>query len=188
MSVPSNAYRTHQGHMLDFADPDATVFDLQDIAHHLARLCRFNGSTDEFYSVASHSVYVALELERQGYSTRVVQSALLHDSPEAYLGDVTSGLKRLLPEYRALEKRFAMLIEKRFGVYFDGNPTIKDADIRARLAEARDLFREYPYPRELLHGGEDGREAFTTPVVPQTPDEAEWAFMGLARRLGLWGP
>ena len=183
-SLPRYAYRTHQGHMLDLSEPEAISFDLQDIAHHLARICRFGGAVDGYYSVASHCVYVATELEREGYRRSIVQAGLLHDAAEAYIGDMVSGLKRLMPEYRRLEDRYTAAIEHQFSVTFHGSRIIKTADLRARLSECRDLFEDYP--RELLLGGEDGLEPYATRVAPQPPDEAEWAFMHTARRLGLY--
>jgi 5'-deoxynucleotidase YfbR-like HD superfamily hydrolase len=185
-SLPKFAYRTHMGHMLDISKPEAITFDLEDIAHNLARICRFGGAVDEYYSVASHSVYVAREVERANHPLHVVRGALLHDATEAYLGDMVSGLKRMMPEYRALERRYAQAIEAQYGVAFDGVAAIKDADLRARLSEIRDLFVERPYPRELLLGGEGDRVAFATTVVSAPPDAAEWDFLAMARRLGLF--
>jgi 5'-deoxynucleotidase YfbR-like HD superfamily hydrolase len=172
--------------MLDLANPEAITFDLEDIAHNLARVCRFGGAVDEYYSVASHSVYVAREVEREGGSLARVRGALLHDATEAYLGDMVSGLKRMMPEYRALENRYSYCVESQFNVAYRGDLVIKDADLRARLSEIRDLFTERPYPRELLLGGEGDRIAFATPVVSVPPDAAEWDFLAMARRLGLF--
>lgn len=187
--LPRAAYRTHSGRMLDLSCPDPDLIDLEDIAHHLARVCRFGGAVDGFYSVASHSVYVARELGREwqgrGSRTRVMAAGLMHDATEAYLGDMTSGLKRLFPEYRTLERQWEYAVERRFpqiGGVAAG--IIKTADLKARLAEARDLWAD-GYPRDLLIGGEDGLEPFATPVVEQGPDAAEWEFLGLARELGL---
>lgn len=183
------AYRTHSGKILDFADPEHATIDIEDIAHNLARVCRFGGAVDDYYSVASHCVYVSRELEAAG-STRYVQAAgLLHDAAEAYLGDVVSGLKRLLPDYKSLELRWEARIQEHFGVYWaEGRVAreVKDADLRARLSEVRDLFDEYPYPREALLGGEGNREPYTTKCVAATPDVAEWAWLARARELGLW--
>jgi hypothetical protein len=185
-SLPRFAYRTHMGHMIDISKPEEIRFDLEDIAHNLARVCRFGGAVDGYYSVASHSVYVARELDREGGSLDLVRAGLLHDATEAYIGDMVSGLKALMPEYKALEKRYAAVIQDQFTVWFEGRVAVKDADLRARLSEIRDLFSENPYPRELLLGGEGDRVPFETPVVCQTPDEAEWDFLAEARRLGLF--
>jgi len=188
-TLPRNAYRTHSGVMLDFASPETAEIRVEDIAHNLARVCRFGGAVDDYYSVASHCVYVSRRLQDEGYSPYVCAAGLLHDATEAYLGDVVSGLKRIFPEYKALENRFEARIQEHFDVYWAEGPVariVKDADLRARLAEARDLFREYPYPRELLLGGEGGRKAYVAPCVERTPDEAEFDWAARARELGLW--
>lgn len=180
-------FRTPSGRVIDLALPDPDVIDLEDIAHSLARLCRFNGAVDEFYSVATHSVYVARRMQDDGWPKRVVQSALLHDAAEAYLGDMTSGLKRLFPEYRELERRWEFAVESRFFAAFVGRRDVKEADLRARLAEARDLFADGYPPERLVLDGVDARRlaAYEARCVPQTPDEAEWSFLAMARELGL---
>lgn len=171
-------YRTHSGIMVDLAEPRVEDVCLEDIAHHLARVCRFGGAVDEYYSVASHSVYVAARV-----APRLASAALLHDATEAYLGDMVSGLKRLNPDYRVLEDLWGAVIEQRFGVSYRHNVDIKEADLCARLSECRDLF--VGYPRELLLGGEGDRQPFESRCVAQTPDEAEWSFLAFAHRLGL---
>ena len=186
----ANAFRTYSGVMLDLSDPEHAIIRAEDIAHHLARVCRFGGSIDGYYSVASHCVYVSRRLQEEGHSWYVQAAGLLHDAAEAYLGDVVSGLKRLLPEYRALEDRWSRRIEDYFDVHFSNRESpvglaVKDADLRARLAEARDLFLETPYPRMNLLGGEDGRDAYLTPVVEEAPCDAEWSWLARARELGL---
>lgn len=188
------AYRTYSGRMLDFSDPEHADIDAEDIAHSLARVCRYGGAVDGFYSVASHCVYVSRQLEAHGASPYVQAAGLLHDAAEAYLGDVVSGLKRLLPEYRLWEARWEARIEAHFDVHFSAGSgsrvyrEVKDADLRARLSEIRDLFQEHPYPRELLLGGEGNRQPYEALVVAQTPDEGEWAWLVRARELGLsWG-
>jgi 5'-deoxynucleotidase YfbR-like HD superfamily hydrolase len=187
--LPANAYRTHTGRMLDLADPEHADISIEDVAHHLARVCRFGGAVDGFYSVASHTLYVSRALETRGHSPYVVAAGLLHDSAEAYLGDVVSGLKRMMPDYKTLEKRWEARLQDFFDIRWrDGRVglAVKDADLRARLSEVRDLFRENPYPRELLLGGEGDREPFAEPVVEHSPDEGEWLWLARARELGLW--
>lgn len=188
-SLPRNSYRTHTGAMLDFASPETAEIRVADVAHNLARVCRFGGAVDDYYSVASHCVYISRRLEEAGYAPYIQAAGLLHDATEAYLGDLVSGLKRLFPEYKALENRFEARIQEHFDVYWSEGRVaqiVKDADLRARLSEARDLFHEYPYPRELLLGGEGGRLPYAAVCVPQTPDEAEFAWAARARELGLW--
>lgn len=178
-------YRTFTGQMFDFRDPDPSKVRVADLAHHLAYTNRFGGAAHHYYSVASHCVYVSRRLADEGYSPAVQLAGLLHDASEAYLGDVTSGLKRLLPEYRRIEERWEHMLEQLFGVTWVGDPVIKNADIRARLAEGRDLFSGQ-YPLENLDtSGHDGLAPYDAPVVSQTPDEAEFAWLSRAAELGV---
>jgi hypothetical protein len=180
-------FRMHSGREITFRDPRQADIDVGDIAHHLARIGRFGGATDGFYSVASHSVYVSRRLAEAGFSARTQLAGLLHDSAEAYLGDVVSHLKALLPGYHALEEAWDDVLQTVFRVQWRGNSVIKEADLRARLSEARDLFRERPYElnRPLMY---NGLEPFEEPVVEQTPDEAEFSWLSRAAELGVLLP
>lgn len=66
----------------------------KDIAHALANICRFNGHTRGFYSVAAHSVHVSRLVPPE-----FALEALLHDAAEAYVGDMVRPLKRGLPAF-----------------------------------------------------------------------------------------
>lgn len=79
---------TQSGQQFDLLRPTASMIKPVDIAHALSRLCRFNGHTRAHYSVAQHSLIVAslVPVEHQ-------LVALLHDAPEAYIGDMTRPLK-----------------------------------------------------------------------------------------------
>lgn len=177
-------FRTYTGELIDFRDPNPAQIALADIAHHLAYTSRFGGASHQYYSVASHCVYVSRRLEDEGYPPSVQLAGLLHDSAEAYLGDVVSGLKRLLPDYRAIELRWERVLERTFGVEWIGVPEVKNADLRARLAEARDLF-DGQYPLEKLDTSGRGLAPYGVPVRSETPDEAEFAYLSRAAELGL---
>jgi hypothetical protein len=100
---------------------------------------------------------------------------------------VVSGLKRMMPEYRALEARWEHMLERLFGVQWVGVPAIKNADIRARIAESRDLFSGTYPPAELDVGGVRHAEltAYAAPVVAESPDEAEFSWLSRAAELGV---
>ncbi len=111
-----------------------------NIAFSLAHINRFNGHLGT-YSVAQHCCLVsdmappALKLD-----------ALLHDAPEAYLGDVTAPLKALLPEYRKLEDHYHRTIDEYYGVV-TRHSAIKDLDLRMLTTEAAALggnVADYP--------------------------------------------
>lgn len=76
---------------IDFANPDPDSFRIEDIALGLARQPRYAGQGKFFYSVAQHSVYAATQVSP---GNRI--HALLHDAPEAYIGDVPGPLKSLI--------------------------------------------------------------------------------------------
>lgn len=83
---------TFTGKHFNVYEPEVDMIDPRDISHSLAHLCRFNGHTREFYSVAQHSCIVA-DLVPEEHKL----AALLHDATEAYLGDMTRHLNNGCP-------------------------------------------------------------------------------------------
>lgn len=101
---------TFSGKHLDPTKPDADMIDAIDIAHALSMICRANGHFSSFYSVAQHSINCANEAAARGLSAKIQLACLLHDGSEAYLSDITRPVKRVLKEYRVIEKRIQNLI------------------------------------------------------------------------------
>ena len=114
-----------------------------DIAHSLSNLCRFAGHTREFYSVAQHSVRVAMALPPE-----LRLAGLLHDATEAYVVDLPRPIKALLQDYKKLEARVWEAISFRFGVARFEHPLIKEMDNRALRTEWEELMR-HPLPMEF---------------------------------------
>jgi hypothetical protein len=80
---------TNSGGKLDLKLPDPRDVRLTDIAVHLSKLCRYNGATSGFWSVAQHSLLCeALLPDDTSHDTRL--AVLLHDAHEAYTGDITT--------------------------------------------------------------------------------------------------
>lgn len=104
------------------------VPNIETIAHALAYINRFTGHVGQ-YSVAQHCVLIAMKLPQE-----LKLSGLLHDAPEAYLGDVSAPLKRLLPDYKKLEAFYHKVIDDHFGVETE-HPVIKEYDVRMLVAE-----------------------------------------------------
>lgn len=137
--LPKTAMLTRSGRVFDLAAPTPEMVDLSDIAWSLARTPRFNGHPDCTVSVALHSMHVsriAARLWQERFSVpmppELELQALLHDAPEAYIGDVISPLKRLIGEaLEAIEDQIWTVIAAQFGVPYCYSPVLKEADVIA---------------------------------------------------------
>ena len=126
---------TASGKFFDILRPEEYEFDIEEIATALSNLCRYTGHVNRFYSVAEHSVLVSRIVPE-----RLQLAGLLHDASEAYLGDVSSPLKRLLPEYKAIERNVQAAIAQRFGLGDDLEHTeIHEADKRMYWQERQSV-------------------------------------------------
>lgn len=141
-------FQTFSGAQFWPLDPRPEDVRIMDIAHHLARLCRFNGAVREFYSVAQHSVLVSRAVAIDGYSTdralEIRRWGLLHDASEAYVGDMVRPLKRSMPEYRVIEAGVMATIATRFGLAMPEPEPVKIADNVLLMTERRDLLSPPP--------------------------------------------
>jgi hypothetical protein len=120
-------------------DPRPEEVDIVDIASALSKICRYGGHCERFYSVAEHSVHVAYAVAPQ-----LRLKALLHDAPEAYLGDVIRPLKRFLINYDKYEQRVADAIATHFGLDNLSDLSIKEADGNIILDEHDQAMRRGP--------------------------------------------
>lgn len=85
---------TYTGIMFDLLEPTIDMICIEDIAHHTALINRFCGATKFPYSVGYHSIIGVEQIRKE-----LKLEFLLHDSPEAYLHDLTAPLKGLLREF-----------------------------------------------------------------------------------------
>lgn len=136
------------GRRLDLLDPSPLDIEVEDIAHGLARVARWNGQTvgAHAFSVAQHSVVVeeACAHLRPGLEPRWRLAALLHDAPEYVIGDMISPFKAALGvDYRVFEERLERAIHLRFGLPAETpaeiKPLIKAADRISAWFEAVQL-------------------------------------------------
>jgi len=96
---------TATGRTFDYERVNEFLYSIEDIAHSLAKQCRFVGHTKRFYSVAEHSRLVATILKARGATPPVQLFGLLHDLSEAYIGDMPTPLKQMFPLYKELETK-----------------------------------------------------------------------------------
>lgn len=132
------------GRFVSMDDPDPGTITLYDVAHKLAQVNRYGGSTIYPYSVAQHAVFVAERLRRMGVPKRVQLLGLHHDDPEAFLGDVPRPWKkRLGPVYADMTVVFEEAIEEALGLphmHLEDHRIVKQADSYALLVEARKML------------------------------------------------
>ncbi|SMC55884.1 HD domain-containing protein [Primorskyibacter flagellatus] len=113
--------RMLSGRRLDLLDPTPVDIEIEDIAHGLAFVARWNGQTrgEHAYSVAEHSLLVETLFTRicPDEPAKWQLAALLHDAPEYVIGDMISPVKAAVgPGYGALDERLAGAIHIRFGL------------------------------------------------------------------------
>lgn len=121
MKQPRAWQRMLSGRRLDLLDPTPVDIEIEDIAHGLAFVARWNGQTigDFAYSVAEHSLLVETIFSRMNPSApaKWQLAALLHDAPEYVIGDMISPVKAAVgPGYSALDERLEAAIHIRFGL------------------------------------------------------------------------
>lgn len=121
MKQPRAWQRMLSGRRLDLLDPTPMDIEVEDIAHGLAFVARWNGQTigDYAYSVAEHSLLVTDIYLAQNPTAPIKWqlAALLHDAPEYVIGDMISPVKAAVgPDYGVLDDRLMAAIHIRFGL------------------------------------------------------------------------
>ena len=128
--------RMLSGRRLDLLDPTPVDIEIEDIAHGLAFVARWNGQTygDYAYSVAEHSLLVEALFHRINPDATPAQrlTALLHDAPEYVIGDMISPVKAAVgPGYGALDDRLTAAIHIRFGL-----PAVTPPQLKRKIKKA----------------------------------------------------
>lgn len=178
--------RMLSGRRLDLLNPSPLDVEIEDIAHGLARVPRWNGQTagDWAFSVAQHSLLVEriVGLTAPDLAPRWRMAALLHDGPEFVIGDLISPFKAVIGgNYKALENRLLSAIHRRAGIPEDvpkgAAATIKRADNAAAWFEATQLagFEERE-AAQFFRRPRFRREVEIT-LLPTPPKEARAAFL-----------
>ncbi len=129
--APRAWQRMLSGRRLDLLNPSPLDVEIEDIAHGLARVARWNGQTAgaHIFSVAQHTLLVeAIARVRSPRLDRKRRLAvLLHDAPEYVIGDMISPFKAVIGDaYKGVEARLLAAIHIRFGL-----PVVRSADLEA---------------------------------------------------------
>lgn len=179
------------GRRLNLLEPSPLDIEIEDIAHGLARVARWNGQTKgaTAFSVAQHSVLV--ERLVGDLSPRLARAgrlaALLHDAPEYVVGDLISPFKSAVGlNYKELEEKLQAAVHLRFGL-----PAHLAASLKALVKRADHLSAFYEATQ--LAGFEEGeaRRLFGRPpsrlatprLMPLPPAEAQAQFLARFHRL-----
>jgi 5'-deoxynucleotidase YfbR-like HD superfamily hydrolase len=176
--------RMLSGRRLDLLDPSPLDIELEDIAHGLARVARWNGQTSgpAAFSVAQHSLLVEQIAGRlqPRLDTAGHLSAVLHDAAEYVIGDLITPFKSAVGvDYKALEERLMTAIRLRFGLPArepeDLKRLIKRADRIAAYLEATQLAGFTPSEARRLFG--HSKRFDDIRLEPWPPERAKRQFL-----------
>jgi 5'-deoxynucleotidase YfbR-like HD superfamily hydrolase len=182
--------RMLSGRRLDLLDPSPLDIEIEDIAHGLARVARWNGQTNGAYafSVAQHCLLVErLVHDLKPKAPKALRlSALLHDAAEYVIGDLISPFKAAVGiDYKAFEKRLDRAIHIRFGLAPENTAE------QTALIKRTDRISAYFEAVQLAgFSVTEARKFFGTPpeiavprLVPLPATEAQALYLERFRRL-----
>lgn len=165
---------TYSGRNFWPADPHAGDVSLEDVAHHLACINRFNGALSQPYSVAQHSVLVSEHCPAEHALV-----GLLHDATEAYLGDIVTPLKRELRAAQLIEGRIWTAVAAAFGIPEAMPDIVHQVDRRALATEALQLHPQ----GQRIWWAIDRPEPLPVEIRPLPWHEAKAAFLNAFQAL-----
>ncbi|MCV2867253.1 HD family hydrolase [Defluviimonas sp. WL0002] len=168
MKQPRAWQRMLSGRRLDLLDPTPMDIEIEDIAHGLAFVARWNGQTlgDWPYSVAEHSLLVERIFTRlnPGIAARWRLAALLHDAPEYVIGDMISPVKAAVgPGYGALDERLTAAVHLRFGL-----PAVLPLLIKKQIKRADRISAWHEAVKIAGFTESEARRYFGQPELPLT--------------------
>jgi 5'-nucleotidase len=155
--------RMLSGRRLDLLDPSPLDIEIEDIAHGLARVARWNGQTEgaHIFSVAQHTLLVetVARARSSGLDRRARLQILLHDAPEYVIGDMISPFKAVIGgAYKGVEARLLAAIHIRFGL------PVKRTEEIENLIKAADRGAAYLEATRLAgFSAAEARRFFGTP-------------------------
>lgn len=182
--APRAWQRMLSGRRLDLLDPSPLDVEIEDIAHGLSRVARWNGQTAGpiAYTVAQHSVLVEQLVARldPDIPQKWRLAALLHDAPEYVIGDMITPFKAIIgPNYKEIDTRLITAIHIRFGLPgtlpHKIEALIKRADRISAYLEATQLAGfTVTEARKIFGAPKIGTELVIEPV---SPDQAKARYL-----------
>jgi uncharacterized protein len=178
--------RMLSGRRLDLLDPSPFDVEIEDIAHGLARVARWNGQTHgpHPFSVAQHALLVEAiaQFRREALPAQTALVVLLHDAAEYVIGDIISPFKAVLGDsYKGVEARILAAVMLRFGL-----PPDMTGAVKSLVKEADGVAAFYEATQLAGFSIEEARQFFGKPeplpqrimqmLTPWTTSEAERAF------------
>lgn len=154
--ITTGDFTTFSGKLVNIHKPKPEMICIEDIAHALSNICRFNGHTPRHYSVAQHSIFVSNLMKQNGENVEMRLHGLMHDAAEAYIQDIIKPLKHILGgDYASIEHRFEMVICERFGLDMFKLRAVKNYDLQAIEIEY-DYFFNYRDTSNVKYGPNEG--------------------------------
>jgi len=165
---------TYSGYDFHYLNPRAEDIDINDIAHALSLLCRGAGHIAKFYSVAEHCYLTSKWAEEELGDIELAKWMLMHDAPEAYLADLPTPLKKLLPDYLKMEDSIMAVIADKYNL----DPTITEAQVKEIdkqiLLTERNTLMTHVKTRWVY---DDLYEPMPIELPTWSPDEAKIKYM-----------
>jgi len=121
--------------------PKPEDIEIEDIAWSLSNICRYNGHSFGFYSVAEHSVYVS-----ENVPEKYAMQGLFHDGAEAYIGDIATPIKQLFPNIKPVEEKLMKCICTKINIPYPFDESIKKIDSAMLTTESLQLMTPYVEP------------------------------------------
>lgn len=159
---------TYSGLDFDYLKPLTSSICIEDIAQALSHECRFAGHLSNFYSVAQHCLLISTIVPEE-----FALEALLHDATEAYCKDIPSPLKRLLPDYQAIEQQVDTVIRETFGLPAEISAIVHYCDLVMLTTERQELDIDDGKEWPMLAGIPSAEMA----IVPMSSRDARIAFL-----------
>lgn len=165
---------TRSGYKFNITDPSPETIVLEDIAYGLGYKPHYSGQTPFFFSIAQHSILVGDLVLKETNDPTLALVGLFHDAEEAYIGDMITQVKLMLPEFKIIGKKIQEVIFGKFTLPFDQLPAIKWADLEI-LKQEYDLFYKMSETMRMRYIQKNA--GWNPNWAPLSPDESAGHFI-----------